>query len=179
MVALAALVIAALLVAVLMTWQALTSAGNPDPTASHTGSAAAVVDIAVLVFREGLECVLVLAAITASMNGPERHHQRAIALGAGLMGLAFGSETIWSTLVQQGASIGANATVVCGVTLGRYCFVAAGAVVTRDVPDYALVMGVPAVRAGWMCHCGIRLAQSEGETVSAPLVAVRPALDTD
>jgi UDP-2-acetamido-3-amino-2,3-dideoxy-glucuronate N-acetyltransferase len=61
------------------------------------------------------------------------------------------------TLVKRGASIGANATVVCGVTLGEYCFVAAGAVVTRDVPDYALVMGVPAVQAGWMCYCGIRL----------------------
>lgn len=61
------------------------------------------------------------------------------------------------TLVKRGASIGANATVVCGVTLGAYCFVAAGAVVTRDVPDYALVMGVPAVQVGWMCYCGKRL----------------------
>jgi len=65
-----------------------------------------------------------------------------------------------STLVKQGASIGANATVVCGVTLGKYSFVAAGAVVTRDVPDHALVMGVPATRAGWMCRCGIRLPDS-------------------
>ncbi len=87
-VAVGALVVAALLIAVVMTWQAVTSAGNPDPTASHTGSAAAVVDIAVLVFREGLECVLVLAAITASMNGPERHYRRAIALGAGLAFIA-------------------------------------------------------------------------------------------
>jgi UDP-2-acetamido-3-amino-2,3-dideoxy-glucuronate N-acetyltransferase len=61
------------------------------------------------------------------------------------------------TLVKRGASIGANATVICGVTLGKYCFVAAGAVVTRDVPDYALVMGVPAVQVGWMCYCGKRL----------------------
>jgi UDP-2-acetamido-3-amino-2,3-dideoxy-glucuronate N-acetyltransferase len=61
------------------------------------------------------------------------------------------------TLVKQGASIGANATVVCGVTLGQYCFVAAGAVVTHDVPDFGLVMGVPAVSAGWMCICGVRL----------------------
>ena len=52
------------------------------------------------------------------------------------------------TLVKRGASIGANATVVCGVTLGKYCFVAAGAVVTRDVPDYALVTGVPAAKGG-------------------------------
>jgi UDP-2-acetamido-3-amino-2,3-dideoxy-glucuronate N-acetyltransferase len=61
------------------------------------------------------------------------------------------------TLVKRGASIGANATIVCGVTLGEYCFVGAGAVVTRDVPDYALVMGVPAEQQGWMCSCGNRL----------------------
>jgi UDP-2-acetamido-3-amino-2,3-dideoxy-glucuronate N-acetyltransferase len=61
------------------------------------------------------------------------------------------------TLVRQGASIGANATIVCGVILGQYCFVAAGTVVTRDIPDYALVMGVPAIQAGWMCVCGVRL----------------------
>lgn len=67
------------------------------------------------------------------------------------------------TLVKRGASIGANATVVCGVTLGEYCFVAAGAVVTRDVPDYALVMGVPAEQVGWMCYCGTRLPDSPPE----------------
>lgn len=61
------------------------------------------------------------------------------------------------TLVKRGASIGANATIVCGVTLGQYCFVAAGAVVTRNVPDYGLVMGVPATLAGWVCVCGISL----------------------
>ena len=61
------------------------------------------------------------------------------------------------TLVRQGASIGANATIVCGATLGRYCFIAAGAVVTHDVPDYGLVMGVPAVLSGWVCACGVRL----------------------
>lgn len=67
------------------------------------------------------------------------------------------------TLVKKGASIGANATVVCGCTLGEYSFVAAGAVVTRDVPDYGLVMGVPAIRVGWMCYCGVRLPDLEGE----------------
>jgi UDP-2-acetamido-3-amino-2,3-dideoxy-glucuronate N-acetyltransferase len=65
------------------------------------------------------------------------------------------------TLIKQGASIGANATIVCGTTVGRYSFVAAGAVVTKDVPDYSLVMGVPAVHAGWMCACGIRLPEAE------------------
>lgn len=64
------------------------------------------------------------------------------------------------TLVKQGASIGANSTVVCGVTLGKYSFIGAGAVVTKDVPDYALMLGVPAERAGWMCHCGVRLAEN-------------------
>src|SRR5215467_9613529 len=61
------------------------------------------------------------------------------------------------TLVKRGASIGANATVVCGVTIGKYAFVGAGAVVIRDVPDYALVVGNPARHIGWMCYCGVRL----------------------
>jgi UDP-2-acetamido-3-amino-2,3-dideoxy-glucuronate N-acetyltransferase len=58
------------------------------------------------------------------------------------------------TLVKQGATIGANATVVCGYTLGRYCLVGAAAVVTRDVPDYAVVYGSPAKLKGWVCECG-------------------------
>ncbi len=59
------------------------------------------------------------------------------------------------TLVRRGASLGANSTVVCGVTIGRYAFVGAGSVVTRDIPDYALVYGNPARVRGWMCACGI------------------------
>lgn len=61
------------------------------------------------------------------------------------------------TLVKKGASIGANATVVCGVTIGRYAFIGAGAVVTKDVYDYALIYGNPAVQHGWMCECGEKL----------------------
>jgi UDP-2-acetamido-3-amino-2,3-dideoxy-glucuronate N-acetyltransferase len=61
------------------------------------------------------------------------------------------------TVVRRGATIGANATIVCGITLGRYCFVGAGSVVTRDVPDYALSYGNPARVHGWACRCGVRL----------------------
>jgi UDP-2-acetamido-3-amino-2,3-dideoxy-glucuronate N-acetyltransferase len=61
------------------------------------------------------------------------------------------------TLVKQGATLGANCTIVCGVTIGRHAFVGAGAVVTKDVPDYALVLGSPARTTGWMCECGLKL----------------------
>ncbi len=61
------------------------------------------------------------------------------------------------TLVKRGAAIGANATVVCGHTIGRYAFIGAGAVVTRDVPDYAMVVGNPGRVVGWMCQCGVKL----------------------
>ncbi len=61
------------------------------------------------------------------------------------------------TLVRRGATIGANATIVCGVTIGRYAFIGAGAVIRQDVPDYALMLGVPAVRQGWMSRHGQRL----------------------
>lgn len=61
------------------------------------------------------------------------------------------------TLVKRGATIGANATIVCGCTLGAYCFIGAGAVVTADVPAYALMLGVPARRVGWMSEAGRRL----------------------
>ncbi|MGQ0682270.1 acyltransferase [Bradyrhizobium sp.] len=62
------------------------------------------------------------------------------------------------TLVKKGASIGANATIVCGRTIGRYAFIAAGAVVTKDVADFALMAGVPARRIGWMSKAGMRLS---------------------
>src|SRR5471032_1907868 len=61
------------------------------------------------------------------------------------------------TLVRRGATIGANATIVCGSTLGEYCFIAAGAVVTKDVPSFAMMAGVPAQRIGWVGHAGERL----------------------
>jgi UDP-2-acetamido-3-amino-2,3-dideoxy-glucuronate N-acetyltransferase len=68
-----------------------------------------------------------------------------------------GASQLVPTLVKRGASIGANATIVCGITIGSYSFIGAGAVVTRNVPDFALVMGNPARRTGWMCACGLKL----------------------
>jgi UDP-2-acetamido-3-amino-2,3-dideoxy-glucuronate N-acetyltransferase len=65
------------------------------------------------------------------------------------------------TLVRRGATIGANATIVCGATIGRYAFIGAGAVVRGDVPDYALMLGVPARRAGWMSRHGFRLPEPD------------------
>lgn len=65
-----------------------------------------------------------------------------------------GSEGYKKTLVKYGASIGANATIVCGNTIGRWAMIASGAVVTKDVPNYALMAGVPAKQMGWVCECG-------------------------
>lgn len=76
------------------------------------------------------------------------------------------------TLVKQGATIGANATIVCGHSVGRYAFVGAGAVVTRDVPDYALVVGVPARRTGWACRCGVRLDSGRAAPQSGAAVEI-------
>ena len=71
------------------------------------------------------------------------------------------------TLVRRGASIGANATVVCGATIGEYAFIGAGAVVRGEVLPYALMVGVPARRVGWMCQCGTRLTLTAGSAVCA------------
>ena len=69
------------------------------------------------------------------------------------------------TLVRQGATIGANATIVCGVTIGRYAFIGAGAVVRSDVPDYGLMLGVPAIRKGWMSRHGHRLPSPDDDNI--------------
>lgn len=72
------------------------------------------------------------------------------------------------TLVKKGATLGANCTIVCGVTIGKYAFIGAGAVVTKDVPDYALVVGVPAKQIGWMSEYGEQLdlpLEGEGRAV--------------
>ncbi|HJZ85252.1 MAG TPA: acyltransferase [Polyangia bacterium] len=85
-----------------------------------------------------------------------------------------------ATRVRRGATIGANATILCGLTIGEYAMVGAGAVVTRDVPPYALVVGTPARPVGWMCACGGKLDQAfacpacgrryrEGDAGLAPL----------
>jgi UDP-2-acetamido-3-amino-2,3-dideoxy-glucuronate N-acetyltransferase len=76
------------------------------------------------------------------------------------------------TIVRRGASLGANCTIVCGITIGQYAFIGAGSVVTRDVPDYALMHGNPARIRGWMCNCGHKLQftgdqQSRGEATCA------------
>jgi len=73
-----------------------------------------------------------------------------------------------TTVIRRGASIGANATIVCGVTIGRYAFVAAGAVVTKDVPDYALVMGNPARHKGWMSRHGHLLKPGKDGILRCP-----------
>lgn len=65
------------------------------------------------------------------------------------------------TLVKEGASLGANCTIVCGHTIGRYAMIAAGSVVTKDVEDYALMAGVPARRIGWVCECGKKLDKTK------------------
>ena len=68
-----------------------------------------------------------------------------------------GNAAYKKTLVKYGATIGANATIVCGHTIGKWAMIASGAVVTKDIPDYALMVGVPAKQVGWVCECGIPL----------------------
>jgi UDP-2-acetamido-3-amino-2,3-dideoxy-glucuronate N-acetyltransferase len=97
------------------------------------------------------------------------------------------------TIVRRGASVGANSTILCGHIVGRYAFIGAGAVVTRDVPDYAIVIGNPARVVGWMCQCGIKLATGSAPPPTAScsrcgmeyaigandVVAARPAAKPD
>ncbi len=80
------------------------------------------------------------------------------------------------TLVRRGATLGANCTIVCGTTIGRWAFVGAGAVVTKDVPDFALVLGNPGRVVGWMCRCGVRLAL-EGKVGTCRACSKRYVLD--
>ena len=80
--------------------------------------------------------------------------------------------TITETLVRQGAAIGANATVVCGVTIGRWAMVGAGAVVTRDVPDHGLVYGNPARLYGFVCRCGETLAEDKVSAAASEIVVM-------
>ncbi|HEX8027878.1 MAG TPA: acyltransferase [Vicinamibacterales bacterium] len=83
------------------------------------------------------------------------------------------------TLVKQGASLGANSTVVCGHSIGRYAFIGAGAVVTKDVPDFALVVGNPARISGWMCRCGVKLASGQQPPAKAQCHACGTAFRTE
>jgi len=75
-----------------------------------------------------------------------------------------------STLVRRGATLGANSTIICGHTIGRYALVGAGAVVTHDLPAHALALGVPARLAGWVCNCGVTLI---GEAATPHFLAAR------
>ena len=84
------------------------------------------------------------------------------------------------TLIRRGATVGANATIVCGVTLGRYCFIAAGSVVTKDVPDYALMVGNPARQKGWMSRHGHGLKNPDKDgTMTCPESGFRYRLAED
>ena len=103
------IVIAALIVVGVLVWQGVTAQGAPDPTAPNTSPTAALLGIAVLVFREGLECILVLTAITASMTGNKQYHRRPVMAGAGIgfiatvitWFIAWGSSTIWGKVFRR------------------------------------------------------------------------------
>jgi UDP-2-acetamido-3-amino-2,3-dideoxy-glucuronate N-acetyltransferase len=73
-----------------------------------------------------------------------------------------------STLLKQGCTIGANATIVCGITLGRYCLVGAGSVVIRDVPDFALIVGNPSKQIGWVSESGLRINFDANQIATCP-----------
>lgn len=75
-----------------------------------------------------------------------------------------GRDAYKKTLIREGASIGANATIVCGCTIGKWALIGSGAVVTKDVPDHALMIGVPAVQKGWVCECGQILVFEDNST---------------
>lgn len=77
------------------------------------------------------------------------------------------------TRIKRGATVGANATIVCGITLGRYCFVAAGAVVTKTMPDYALIVGNPGRHAGWMSRSGVPLHFDAAGIATCPETGLR------
>lgn len=77
------------------------------------------------------------------------------------------ADKYYKTLVKEGASLGANSTIVCGITIGKHAFVGAGSVVTKDVPDYALVYGNPAKIKGWMCECGTKLNFTDSNAICA------------
>lgn len=83
-----------------------------------------------------------------------------------------GRENYKKTLIKHDASIGANATIVCGNTIGEFAMIAAGAVVTKDVPAHALMAGVPAKRIGWVCECGTRLNEDLKCSVCGGLYAI-------
>src|SRR5437762_8681520 len=100
------IVAAALFVVAILVWQGITAQGAPDPMRPNTSPTVALLDIGILVFREGLECILVLAAITASMTGAKRNHRRPVALGAGLAFVA--SLISWFIAVQVVGSLSDN-----------------------------------------------------------------------
>lgn len=81
------------------------------------------------------------------------------------------------TLVKRGASIGANATIICGVTIGAYALIGAGAVVNKDVKDYELILGIPGKHAGWICRCGVTLPKNFIENVECTQCHLTYVLD--
>lgn len=83
------------------------------------------------------------------------------------------------TVFEEGVTVGANATILCGITLGRRCTVAAGSVVTADVPPYALVLGNPARQRGWVCHCGVPLPRQPGGELQCGKCSRRYSIEGD